>query len=183
MIRTPRLLLDHFRASDADALFAYRSDPRVARFQGWVPATTEEATAFVMEQSRRTIPSTGWQQLAIRGRDGVELHGDIGIRFPDSADEAIEIGVSVKPSSQGRGYAREAMAAVIASAFGAWGFRRLVCSVDPRNSASIALCRSLGLRQEAHHVESLWFRDEWVDDVIFALLAREWDRSRDTGTR
>jgi len=50
----------------------------------------------------------------------------------------------------------------------------LIGSVDPRNTASMALCRSLGLRQEAHHVESYRFRGEWVDDVIFALLAREW---------
>jgi len=32
----------------------------------------------------------------------------------------------------------------------------------------------LGMRQEAHHVESYLFRGEWVDDVVFALLAREW---------
>lgn len=30
------------------------------------------------------------------------------------------------------------------------------------------------MRQEAHHRESLWFRGEWVDDVIFALLDHEW---------
>ena len=34
--------------------------------------------------------------------------------------------------------------------------------------------RSLCLRQEAHFHESLRFRGEWVDDVIFAMLAREW---------
>jgi RimJ/RimL family protein N-acetyltransferase len=34
------------------------------------------------------------------------------------------------------------------------------------------------MRQEAHFRESLLFRGEWVDDVVFALLAREW---RDRG--
>jgi RimJ/RimL family protein N-acetyltransferase len=59
-------------------------------------------------------------------------------------------------------------------AFGEWGYRRAVGSVDPRNVASMALLRSLGFRQEAHHVESCLIRGEWVDDVVFAMLAREW---------
>jgi len=38
----------------------------------------------------------------------------------------------------------------------------------------MALCRALSMRQEAHHVESYRFRGAWVDDAVFALLAREW---------
>lgn len=38
----------------------------------------------------------------------------------------------------------------------------------------MTLLRALGMRQEAHHRESLFCRGEWVDDVIFALLASEW---------
>jgi RimJ/RimL family protein N-acetyltransferase len=30
------------------------------------------------------------------------------------------------------------------------------------------------MRQEAHFRESLRLRGEWVDDVVFAMLAREW---------
>jgi RimJ/RimL family protein N-acetyltransferase len=30
------------------------------------------------------------------------------------------------------------------------------------------------MRKEAHFVKSLWFRGEWVDDVVFAMLAEEW---------
>ena len=32
------------------------------------------------------------------------------------------------------------------------------------------------MRKEAHFVKSLWFREEWVDDIIHALLAEEWPR-------
>lgn len=30
------------------------------------------------------------------------------------------------------------------------------------------------MRQEAHLRESLWLHGEWVDDAVFAILAREW---------
>jgi RimJ/RimL family protein N-acetyltransferase len=38
----------------------------------------------------------------------------------------------------------------------------------------MALLKAVGMHQEAHFRESLLFRGEWVDDVVFALLAREW---------
>lgn len=54
-------------------------------------------------------------------------------------------------------------------------------STDPRNVASAALLRSLGMCQEAHFRESLQLRGEWVDDVVFALLAREWSSNGPRG--
>jgi RimJ/RimL family protein N-acetyltransferase len=30
------------------------------------------------------------------------------------------------------------------------------------------------MRQEAHFRESLWFKGEWADDVVFAILESEW---------
>ncbi|MDR6936467.1 GNAT family protein [Luteibacter sp. 3190] len=172
---TPRLLLDRLQPSDGPILFAYRGDDAVARYQGWKPATPVEADDFIARQSGQAFAVPGsWFQLAVRDRGTGNLVGDLGIHFPATVDDAIEFGVSLRPECQGRGYAREAMAAMLTLAFGEWGYRRAVGSVDPRNVASIALLRSLGFRQEAHHVESYRFRGEWVDDMIFAMLAREW---------
>lgn len=174
---TARLRLDPLTPGDAASLFAYRGDEQVARYQGWRPASEAEAAAFIDRQStQRFGEPDSWCQLAIRDRASGELLGDLGVHFPASTDDPIEFGVSLRPEKQGNGYAREAVAAALDLAFGDWGYRRAVGSIDPRNVSSAALLRSLGFRQEAHHVESYRFRGEWVDDVIFALLAREWRR-------
>lgn len=179
VIETPRLILDRLRADDAAALYAYRADPAVARYQGWIPADEAVAAAFIAAQAERPFDAPGWQQRAIRRRDDGQLLGDCGLRLPESADEAAEFGASLQPAQQQRGYAREAAAALIDHALRTHGCRRIVASVDPRNTPSLALCRALGMRQEAHHVESFCLRGEWVDDVIFALLAREWPALKD----
>jgi RimJ/RimL family protein N-acetyltransferase len=172
---TARLRLDRLAPADAPALFAYRGDEVVARYQGWKPASVADADAFIAGQLAVPFGTPGaWCQLAVRDLASGELLGDLGVHFPESTDDAIEFGISLRPAAQGRGHAREAMAAMLGRAFGEWGYRRCVGSVDPRNTGSIALLRSLGFRQEAHHVESYFFRGEWVDDVIFAMLAREW---------
>lgn len=179
LIETPRLRLDALTAADAPLLFAYRGDEAVARYQGWRPASEAEAAEFIARQAAQVFATPdSWCQLAIRDRDTGELLGDLGVHFPAGTDDPIEFGVSLRPAKQGRGYAREAIAAGLDQAFGLWGYRRAVGSVDPRNVSSVALLKSLGFRQEAHHVESYRFRGEWVDDVIFALLAREWPGAR-----
>lgn len=58
--------------------------------------------------------------------------------------------------------------------FDTLGKHRVSCSVDPRNARSIALMERTGFRREAHHRESLWLKGEWCDDLIFAMLRREW---------
>lgn len=175
VIETTRLLLDPLRSEDAATLFAYRSLPEVARYQGWRPSDESEASAFIDQQSERAFGTPdSWCQLAIRSKATGKMIGDFGVHFPPTTRDPVEFGLSLKPAEQGKGYARESMTAAIDRAFHDWGYRRVIGSVDPRNLASMALCRAVGMRQEAHHVESYLFRDEWVDDVIFALLAREW---------
>jgi RimJ/RimL family protein N-acetyltransferase len=182
-LQTSRLRLDSLQPEDAEALFDYRSDPQVARFQGWRPRSLAEATAFIERQAGASIDTPdSWIQRAIRLRDGGELIGDVGIHLPPDAAGSIEFGITVAPAFQSKGFASETLESLFGLIFGALGRHRVVASVDPRNMASMAMLRAVGMRQEAHHLESLWLQGEWVDDVVFALLTREWqDRSANTG--
>jgi RimJ/RimL family protein N-acetyltransferase len=174
---TARLHLNALREQDADALFAYRSDPMVARYQGWCPATQAEALTFIRaQQASWPVDGGGWVQRAIRLADSGQLIGDVGFHVPGSAEGSYEVGITLAPAYQGQGYAREALQALFPFLFRDLHAHRIYASIDPRNIASAALFRSLGMRQEAHFRESLKLRGEWVDDVIYALLAREWPR-------
>jgi RimJ/RimL family protein N-acetyltransferase len=110
--------------------------------------------------------------------EGGTLIGDLGVNLPADAGDSVEFGISIEPDRQGHGYADEAVRAVFDHLFGKLGRHRVHASVDPRNLACMALLRALGMRQEAHHRESLWLRGEWVDDAIFAMLDHEWQAAR-----
>jgi RimJ/RimL family protein N-acetyltransferase len=170
---TRRLRLDGLGPGDAAALFAYRGDPEVARYQGWQPASPDEAAEWIDALAPEPVPGRWWQR-AIRLRDGGGLIGDLGLSLPEDEKGSVEFGVTIAPAHQGQGYAGEAARAALDWAF-AHGANRAVASVDPRNTACVALLCSLGMRQEAHFRESYWLRGEWADDLVFALLAREWD--------
>ena len=174
-----RLLIGRFVPGDAERLLRYRAEPAVARFQGWIPRDVEDAREFLRRNESAEFGSTeGWVQLAVRRRaDGV-LIGDVGLRSMGEHRDQAEIGFTIAPEHQRRGYASEAVAGVLGTLFGDFKVHRVMASVDPRNGASMALLPKLGFRKEAHHRRSLWFKGEWVDDVIFALLAEEWRAGR-----
>jgi RimJ/RimL family protein N-acetyltransferase len=32
----------------------------------------------------------------------------------------------------------------------------------------------LGMRREAHHLDSMWLKGEWVGSIVYAMLEAEW---------
>jgi len=173
-IFTKRLKLSSFLASDAEALFKYRSDPEVCRYQSFEPDSLDDAKKFIDELQADTFGTPGtWYQFAIRIRESVQLIGDLGVHFLADDSRQVEIGFTVAPSFQGRGFGTEAVEGMLGQLLGPLQKHRVFASVDPRNERSIALLRRVGMRQEAHFRESLWFKGEWVDDVVFGILESE----------
>ena len=174
-LHTPRLLLDALRDVDAAALYRYRTDPAVSRYQGWCPASLDEAGCFI-ERCAAVTPDTpgSWFQRAIRRRDSSELIGDLGLHFVADAPATVELGISLAPAHQRQGLAAEALQAALGWVFEGLCKHRVIASVDPRNQPCVALLAGIGMRREAHFVESLPDGAGWADDVIFAMLEREW---------
>ena len=180
-IRTERLVLSRLVAADAPAVFAYRSAPAVSHYQNFAPESAAQVEAFIARAADVAFDTPGaWFQFAIREREGGPAVGDVGVHVRGDDPRQAEIGITLDPAVQGRGYAAEAMAGVIGHLFGPGGKHRVFASVDPRNGPSVRLLERLGLRREAHFRQSLWFRGGWADDVVYAMLAAEW-RSDATG--
>ena len=172
---TRRLAIDALRHEDAEALFRYRADPLVSRYQGWAPASVGEALHFIQAQDGVAAGAPGtWYQRALRLRGSGELVGDLGLHFSAELEGTVELGISLASAQQGLGLATEALRDVLDYVFGELHQHRATASVDPRNHACMKLMLNIGLRQEAHFRESLCLGGVWVDDVVFAVLGREW---------
>jgi RimJ/RimL family protein N-acetyltransferase len=170
-------VLSELSKDDAPRLFEYRSDPTVERFQGFEPRSVEDARRFIETGQVARLGSPGpWHQLGIRLRGSGELVGDIGVRYPSEEPHEAEVGVTVAPDRQRRGIAAESLTGLLPHLFDRFDTRRVFASVDPSNTASMALFDSLGMRQEARSGQSLWFKGMWVDEVVFAMLKSEWQR-------
>jgi RimJ/RimL family protein N-acetyltransferase len=176
-IAAQRLVLRSLRASDAERVHAYRANPDVARYQSWDTQSLDEVRAFIEAEGTLNCAEPGWHQLAIAERSTDHIVGDLGVHILESDLRQVELGFTLAPDAQRQGYATEAVRAILDHLFAAHGKHRVIASTDPRNERSIALLRRVGFRLEAHHRDSLWFKGAWVDDMIFALLRREWPSS------
>ncbi|MEZ6187819.1 MAG: GNAT family protein [Planctomycetota bacterium] len=172
---TDRVRIDALTRADAAALFAYRRHPDVTRFQAWCPEAVADAHAFLAANATvRWGDPDAWLQLAVRSRETGALVGDLGVHFLPGDGSQLELGFTIDPAHQRQGYGLAAVRALLDHAFTTRDTHRVTASVDPENAASLALLRRVGMRQEAHFRQSLLWRGEWVDDLVFALLRAEW---------
>ncbi|MFE9746092.1 GNAT family N-acetyltransferase [Saccharothrix saharensis] len=175
-LTTERLVLRPFTAADAPVLAAYRSDPDVARYQGWeAPFTVAQAKEFVRDVATADPTAPGWYQFAVEA--GGVLVGDVGVGLHENRMQA-DIGYTLATGHQGRGYAAEAVGRVLEYLFEVRGLHRVSAECDPRNVRSARLLTRLGFRQEGHRVQNTWLKGEWTDDLLFGLLAAEWRAAR-----
>lgn len=171
-LRTTRLVIRRFRAEDAVAFTAYRSDPGVARYQSWDSFTIEQAETFIAEMSvaHPGVPGE-WFQFAVAELAGDELIGDVAICVHTDDPSRAELGFTLAPGRRGKGYATEAVRAVIAYAFERLGARTVLGIADARNEASIALLERVGMRRTT--TESVRFKGEWCDEHTYELRRDE----------
>lgn len=156
-------------------MYLYRSLPEVYKYQTWVPESATEVTRYITRTNIsgfNTIDT--WFQLGLYLRSSEELIGDVGLHFLLPDNEQTEIGFTLSPEHQGRGYAFEGVTAVIQYLFHNLEKHRIVASVDPNNTASIALLKKLGMRNEGLFKKSVRIRGAWEDDMVYAILRDEW---------
>ena len=175
-IISDRLLLRPIQINDASAVFRYRSNAQVNRYQGWIPETVYEVNDFIVNRVATEINMPGtWFQFVMIIQETGALIGDVGVHFSADNNFQVELGITLGEEHQGNGYATEALHEIISYLFNHLGKRRITASIDPRNSASVTLSERLGFRKEAHFKESLLINGEWVDDLVYAMLKNEWN--------
>jgi RimJ/RimL family protein N-acetyltransferase len=175
-VTTPRLLIRPLTPADADGLLAYRSVPDVCRYVPFEPQTRDELLERIATRWTRTELTAEGQvvTLGVQVRDTGALAGDVMLAWQSQEHACGEIGAVFNPDLSGRGYATEALNAVLRLGFEGLGLHRLMARIDERNDPSVRLVGRLGMRLEARLVENEWFKGQWTTELDYAMLAGEW---------
>ncbi|TXT15869.1 hypothetical protein VHUM_00372 [Vanrija humicola] len=172
-IKTARFTISPLTAADREAFTAYRATEETARYQGWEATySLEDADGLIAGQPESfPPPEDGWLQLAIHDESGA-LVGDVAVHTTTQPD-TYELGVTVAPSHQRKGVAREALGAVVDALFGEHKAHRVTAETDARNDAVGELLKSLGFTHEGRAREADFFKGEWVSLDSWAILASD----------
>lgn len=160
-------LLRRLSRRDLEAFQRYRTDPGVARHQGWSAMDDRQALDFLAAVNRMPLLLRGeWTQIALCEAGHAALAGDIGLLIADDGSEA-EIGFTLAPSYQGRGLATAAVRLAIGLLVEATPVRSIKAVTDERNRPSIRLLERLAL-QRVGRVETE-FRGERCVELTYRL--------------
>jgi RimJ/RimL family protein N-acetyltransferase len=160
-ILTPRLRLRRASSDDLQAMHAVLSNQAAMRYWSTPPHDEIGQTAMWLERMMSAAPQTSDDFL-------IEFQGEVigkaGFwRVP-------EIGYILHPDHWGRGFATEALTAVIARVFEKFPIAAVTADVDPRNTASLRLLGRLGFT-ESHRARRTWLvGDQWCDSVYLGRL-------------
>ena len=175
-LHTRRLLLRNFNASDLEAFLAYRNDPAVAKYQSWdVPYPREKGEAFIAEMSDIHAPKQGhWLQLALELKETGTLIGDVAFCIKEDDARQAVIGFSIASAYWRKGFATEALTALLDYLFEDIDLHRVTADCDVENVSSWKTLEKLGFRREAHFVESFLVDNRYTSEYYYGLLQWEW---------
>ena len=159
-ITTQRLTLRRFRPDDAAAFHTILSDAEAMRYWSTPP---HRDVAETQDWVDRTIAAVA----AGEADDFIALH-DGCIVGKAGLWHGNELGMIFARICWGRGFASEAVRAVIDRAF-ARGLASIKADVDPRNDKSLRLLRKLDFVETGSAERTLQVGGEWVDSVYFEL--------------
>lgn len=176
VIDTNRLEIRNLKQSDFPDFYIYRSNPDVAKYQGFDVMTTEQSIAFINGQQNKRLYDDGqWVQFGIENKSTQRIIGDCALKITTGDTGFAEIGITISHLEQKKGYAKETILGILNFLFRQNSIRRVVETVDSENIASINLLKSVGFRCEGHFIGNIFFKGKWGSELQYALLKREWN--------
>lgn len=176
VLETPRLHLRPAQEADLPALLEINSDAEVNRFLPYpVWTSMDDAYAWYQRTLQRTVDGNLVYRVMLEKESGQVLGGCLLMYF-EAADARAELGYLQRRSSWGKGYMREAAAAVIADGFERMQLQRIEAQINPQNTPSCRVVESLGFQREGI-LRKRW-RDvdqgQSKDCAFYGLLREEW---------
>ncbi|MGE6739185.1 GNAT family N-acetyltransferase [Allorhizobium pseudoryzae] len=151
-ITTSRLVLRAHRVDDYDSFYTLWADPEVVRYIGGTPSTAEATWQRLMHRAGMWH-HMGFGFLAIEERATGRFIGEAGFHevrrdMTPSLIGTLETGWVLLPEFHGKGYAREAVTAMITWAETHHPDMEMTAIIAPENAASLTLAERLGFREE-----------------------------------
>jgi [ribosomal protein S5]-alanine N-acetyltransferase len=173
-LETERLLLRRMRLDDAEAMFAYASDPEVTRYVLFeTHQTVEDSKAFL----RLAVEGYERGDFGVWGvvlKDSGAFVGTCGVDVNYAPEHArAELGYVLGRQHWGKGLMPEAVRAVIRFGFLRMGLNRIQARCIAENVASARVMEKVGMTYEGTLRESEFIKGAYRDMKLYSILRRE----------
>ncbi|MFM2586873.1 GNAT family N-acetyltransferase [Vibrio sp. TBV020] len=172
-ISTDHLILRDFTEEDSKHYVNQCQDPKYQRFYSEEDCSVEKSgqLASLFRQQAAEQPRKQFH-LAITDKASGDYLGIAALRI--EGDQQASVGCGLIRGKQGKGVSEEAMAALLSYGFEHLDVHRAYAETLSKNKAAIKLCQRLGMRIEAQFRQNRYFKENWWDTTVLAILRQEW---------
>ena len=178
ILKTARLQLIEVTDEHAPAIFCILSNEDVTRFYGMDPLQKQDDALNIIGSFKHTFASRQGIRWGIVTRDSGTFIGTIGLNHLSLYSKKAEIGFELDPAHWRRGYAAEAIEAVLEYAFETLELYRMGAVTFVENEASVQLLTQIGFEEEGMLRGYLFQGGTSHDGRIFSLLKPDFEVSR-----
>ena len=170
LIETARLILRNVAAKDADNMYDYRNNEICARYQRGQTKAYNGIVALVERRKNDVVSVDAPFMVAVALKDTDEMVGEIVVMPKDGT---ISLGYTFSYKHHRKGYAYEALTALINmlhKQYPKWDF---ISFTEPENEPSMALLKKLGYKDMGYipSMESQVF-GKWTTTATEAEIAQ-----------
>ena len=170
---TERLILRKITMDDRDAVFAWAKDPEVSRYGSWDAHRTPHDTETFIEFCLKQYDHEGLGPWAIELRETNAVIGTCGFGHVERLDRCGGIGYFLAKPQWGKGYATEAVRAVLRFGFGPLALNRIDARCMPVNTASERVMQKVGMKYEGLLRKAMYKNGAFHDVKLYARIAED----------
>jgi ribosomal-protein-serine acetyltransferase len=164
-------LIEESDAGELQAVVDANRD-HLARWLPWAAGQTSEDTLAFIDHAREQLArNDGFQMTVVDDDKIVGMVGFVGVSWQH---RSTTIGYWLAESAQGRGIMTRAVRALTSHALEIWQLNRVEIRAGVDNARSRAIPERLGFNQDGVLRDAERIGDRYVDQAVYAMLARQW---------
>ena len=174
-IQTARLLLRPLTFQDAEAMFSgWVTDMDVVRYLSWKPHMSIDETKRILSFWISNYPDPKFYLWGIQIQQG-RLIGTISFHSISEPFERAEVGYAIARPFWGKGYASEALGALLKVAFTTIGLNRVEAHHSIHNPASGRVMEKCGMQREGLLRQYYRANAGFQDANLYSILKKDWE--------
>ena len=170
MLSGERVVLRPVRPEDVEPFWRARQDP-----VAWAQTTEKPLLPQTLAEyrARYDAPSTDTSAQFAVDVDGV-LVGRAAMFGVDELARNAEIGLSLLPDHQGKGYGRDVLRVLLGYGFRSRNLHRIHLQTLASNEPALRAYLAVGFVEEGRRREHAWVEGRYDDVVLMSVLRSEW---------
>jgi len=173
VIETQRLILREIKETDVEEIYEIFSNPEVAKYDWFRPIGSKDDALKFIRRYQENLEAGEEITWGIEIKDTKKLIGICCLGDFDHYARRAELGYDIAQNQWNKGYATEAIGAIVKFGLNDMNLNRIEAFITPGNEGSVKVLEKLNFTKEGLVRERDMIKGELVDGIIMAILRRD----------